>query len=178
MRARHTMEQSFKHVKATLARVRAGRALPSMLDDIFVPYYGDAVPLRQVAAVGTCDVRTLTVKPWEPKLIPEIGKAILTSKLALNPQNDGATIRITLPVLTEERRISLVKQVKVEIEKGRVAMRNARKSAKEAFKQLKKTGLSEDIIRTAEEDVQQLTDAHTARLNELLVQKEKEIMTV
>ncbi|XWN34843.1 MAG: ribosome recycling factor [Roseivirga sp.] len=177
-RAAHTMEKAYAHTQAELAKIRAGRALPSMLDGLLVAYYGQATPINQVASVSTPDARTLAIKPWEKGLIAEIEKAILNSQMGLTPQNDGELIRINIPPLTEERRKLLVKQVKGEVEKGRVAIRNIRKEVKEALKQLQKAGSSEDGIKRAEEQAQKLTDTSINQLDALLARKEAEVMEV
>lgn len=177
-KAEHAMEKSYERTQTEFTKIRAGRVMPSMLDGILVMYYGNATPINQVAAISTPDARTLAIKPWEKSLIPEIEKAILGSKLALTPQNDGETIRINVPPLTEERRKELVKQVRGEAEKGRVVVRNARKDAKEALKQLQKAGTSEDAVKKAEEQVQKLTDTYIQKLDKLLTHKEAEVMEV
>jgi ribosome recycling factor len=177
-KAERAMEKICIRTQSEFSKIRAGRALPSMLDGILVMYYGNATPINQVASISTPDARTLAIKPWEQRLIPEIEKAIFGSRLALTPQNDGETICINIPPLTEERRKELVKQVKGEAEKGRVMMRNARKDVKEVLKRLQKEGTSEDAIKIAEEQVQKLTDTYIRKLDELLVHKETEVMEV
>jgi len=152
--------------------------MPNMLDGIMVMYYDNATPINQVASISSPDARTLAIKPWEKKIIPEIEKAILNSKLGLTPQNDGETVRLNIPPLTEERRKDLVKQVRSEAEKGKVAVRNVRKEVKETLKQLQKAGTSEDAIKKAEEQAQKLTDDAINKVDELLGHKETEIMEV
>jgi ribosome recycling factor len=176
--AEHAMEKAYVRTQAEFAKIRAGRVLPSMLDGISVTYYGNTTPINQVASISTPDARTLAIKPWERRLIPEIEKAIFSSRLALTPQNDGEIICIKIPPLTEERRKDLVKQVREEAEKGRVAVRNIRKDAKGVLKQLQKEGASEDAIKIAEEQAQKLTDAYINKFGELLVHKEAEVMEV
>ena len=177
-KAQHAMDKVYVHVQAAFAKVRAGRALPSMLDGLMVMYYGNETPIGQVASISAPDARTLAIKPWEARLIPELEKAIFHSRLALTPQNDGETIRLNIPLLTEERRQGLVKQIRAEAEKGKEAVRNARKEAKEALKHLQKTGTSEDEVKTAEGKVQELTDTYIKQIDTLLSRKEAEIMTV
>lgn len=177
-KAKSAMEKSYEHTQAEFLKIRAGRAMPGMLEGLMVMYYGNPTPINQVASISTPDARTLMIKPWEKKLIAELEKAILNSKLALTPQNDGETIRINIPPLTEERRKELVKQVKGEVEKGKVAIRNARKDTKEGFKNLQKSGTSEDEIKTAEEKAQKLTDTYIQKIDTLLGHKEAEIMEV
>ncbi len=176
--AGHAMEKAYLRTQAAFAKIRAGRALPSMLDGISVMYYGNATPINQVASISTPDARMLAIKPWEQRLIPEIEKAIFSSRLALTPQNDGETICLNIPPLTEERRKALVKQVKEEAEKGRVVVRNIRKDVKEVLKQLQKEGISEDAIKIAEEQAQKLTDTYISKLGALLAHKEVEVMEV
>ena len=177
-KAGQAMEKICVRTQAEFSKIRAGRALPSMLDDISVMYYGNATPMNQVASISTPDARTLAIKPWEQRLIPEIEKAIFNSRLALTPQNDGETICINIPPLTEERRKEFVKQVKGETEKGRVVVRTVRKDVKEVLKQLQKKGISEDAIKIAEEQVQKLTDSYINKLGELSARKETEMMEV
>ncbi|MEM9417213.1 MAG: ribosome recycling factor [Bacteroidota bacterium] len=177
-KAEQAMEKARERTQAEFTKIRAGRAMPSMLDGILVMYYGNPTPMNQVASVSTPDARTLAIKPWEKTLIAEIEKAILNSRLGLTPQNDGEMVRLNIPPLTEERRKELVKQVKSEAEKGKVAIRNARKEVKEALKQLQKAGTSEDATKKAEEQAQQLTDTYINKLDVLLAHKESEVMEV
>lgn len=172
------MEKACGRTRSEFAKIRAGRAMPHMLDGVMVMYYGNATPINQVASVSSPDARTLAIKPWEKKIIPEIEKAILNSKLGLTPQNDGETVRLNIPPLTEERRKDLVKQVRNEAEKGKIAVRNVRKEAKETLKQLQKAGTSEDAVKTAEEQAQKLTDSYISQIDDLLAHKEAEIMEV
>ncbi len=176
--AKDLMEKSVKHSGNELNKIRAGKAMPSMLDGITVSYYGVDTPLNQVATVNSPDARTLLLRPFEKKIIGEIEKAIRDSDLGLNPQNDGENIRINIPPMTEERRRDLVKQVSREAEAGKVSIRNIRKETNEELRKLLKEGASEDEVKDAEETVQQLTNRYTARLDEMVVLKEKEIMTV
>lgn len=176
--AREMMEKAMDQSRAGLAKIRAGKAMPSMLDGINVDYYGVSTPINQTASITSPDARTLFVKPWEKKIIPEIEKAIVNANLGLNPQNDGENIIINIPQLTEERRISLVKQSKTVTEDGKIRLRNARKETNDELKQLQKDGASEDIIKRAEDEVQQITDSYVKQLDDLLAHKESEIMTV
>ncbi len=176
--AKESMEKAIKHLVGELLKIRAGKASANMLDSIMVDYYGSSTPLNQTASVTTPDARTLMVKPWEKSLIPEIEKAIINSDLGLNPQNDGEQVIINIPILTEERRQALVKQVKHEGELGKISIRNARKETNDALKQLQKDGASEDDIKRAEDQVQHLTDEHTKKVDDILHKKEEEIMTV
>lgn len=149
-----------------------------MLDGIMVEYYGAPTPLNQVSSVTTPDARTIFIKPWEKKVINDIERAIMNSDLGLNPQNDGEQVIINIPTLTEERRQALVKQARHEGEQARISVRNARKEVNDSLKQLQKEGASEDDVKRAEEKVQELTDAHVKKIDDILTKKEGEIMTV
>lgn len=177
-KAEHAMEKAYIRTQTEFSKIRTGRAMPNMLDGILVVYYGNATPINQVASISTPDARTLAIKPWEKHLIPEIAKAISSSKLALTPQNDGETVRINIPPLTEERRKELVKQVRGEAEKGRVMVRNVRREVKEDLKQSQKAGTSEDVVKRAEGQTQKLTDTYMNKLDALLAHKEAEVMEV
>jgi ribosome recycling factor len=172
------MDKSIEHTRVEFSRLRAGKAMPSVLDGVMVDYYGSNVPLNQIANVNTPDARTLVVQPWEKTMIPVIEKAIMQANLGLNPQNDGVIIMIAVPPLTEERRAGLVKQVKVEAEHSKIAIRNLRKDANEKIKKLQKDGLSEDLAKDAEADIQKLVDVYIKKVDDLIAEKEKDIMTV
>lgn len=176
--AREMMEKAVAHTKIELAKIRAGKAMPSMLDGLMVEYYGTPTPINQVASVSTPDARTIFIKPWEKSMIGAIEKAIINSDLGLNPQNDGENIILNVPQLTEERRMQLAKQAKAATEDGKISIRNARKEANDELKKLLKDGVSEDAVKGAEDDVQGLTDKFTKKMDELFEHKEKEIMTV
>ena len=176
--AEEMMQKAVDAAKSGLAKIRAGKAMPSMLDGVMVEYYGNPTPINQTASVTSPDARTLFVKPWEKSLIGEIEKAIRNSDLGLNPQNDGEQIIISIPQLTEERRVGLVKQAKSVTEDGKISVRNARKEANDELKALLKDGAPEDAIKSAEDDVQKLTDAYSKKMDDLLSHKESEIMTV
>jgi ribosome recycling factor len=176
--AKDHMEKSVHHVSHALAKIRAGRAMPSMLDGLVVDYYGNPTPINQVASVNTPDAKTLAIKPWEKNMLAEIEKAIINSDLGLNPQNDGEIIRLNIPPLTEERRKDLVKQSKHEAEHGRVSVRNVRKDANDHVKKLLKEHVSEDEVKKAETRIQELTDDYVKQIDDLLAKKEEEIMTV
>ncbi len=175
---REHMEKSIEHARIEFSRLRAGKAMPSVLDGVMVEYYGSIVPLNQIANVNTPDARSLVVQPWEKTMIPVIEKAIMAANLGLNPQNDGTIIMIAVPPLTEERRIGLVKQVKHEAETSKIAIRNIRKDSIEKIKKLQKEGLSEDLAKDGEADIQKITDSFIKKVDELVVEKEKDIMTV
>ena len=174
--AKTQMNKALQHVGQELGKIRAGKANPSMLDGILVSYYGTNTPLNQVSSLTTPDARTIFIKPWEKGMIPEIEKAILTANLGLNPQNDGQQVIINIPMLTEERRKQLVKQVGHECEHGRISIRTVRKETNEELKRIK--GVSEDDVKRAEEKVQKLTDEFIGKIDAHMKKKETEIMTV
>ena len=176
--AEESMQAAIDHLNKELTKIRAGRANPSMLDGVMVEYYGANTPISQVANLSTMDARTITVQPWEKSMIQEIEKAIMNANLGFNPMNNGESVIINVPPLTEERRRDLVKQAKAEAEDAKVGVRNDRKNANNDIKKLEKDGLAEDICSNAEVDVQDLTDKYIKRIDELLAVKEKEILTV
>jgi len=160
-----TMGKSLARLSQELTKIRAGKAMPNMLDALNVDYYGNSTPVHQVASITTPDARTLIIKPWEKAMIGEIEKAIINSDLGLNPQNDGEIVRINIPALTEERRMILVKQAKAAAENGKVSIRNIRKDTNEQLKKLLKEGASEDLIKDAEVKVQKHTDEHVKKID-------------
>lgn len=172
------MEKAISHLDSELHKIRAGKAAPSMLDSVYVDYYGAPTPLSQIANVNTADARTLMVQPWEKNMLIPIEKAIQAANLGFNPQNDGSVIRINVPPLTEERRKDLVKRAKAEVEHCKVTLRNARKDGNEAIRKLVKDGMPEDIGKAGETKIQNLTDTYSAKADKLIEVKEKEIMTV
>ena len=176
--SKQAMEKSIIHLNLELGKIRAGRANPSMLDSVKVDYYGSLTPLSQIANISTLDSRTLTIQPWEKAMLEEITKTIMNANLGLNPQNNGEVILITVPVLTEERRIDLVKRSKAEGEQAKISIRSQRKDANEMVRNLKEEGLSEDEIKTSEEEIQKLTDLFTRKVDELVDLKEADIMKV
>jgi ribosome recycling factor len=176
--AKERMGKAIEHLDNELRVIRAGKANPAMLSSIMVDYYGTLTPLQQVSSVGATDARTITVQPWEKTMIQPIEKAIMAANLGFNPQNNGEVIRIAVPPLTEERRKMLVKQVKNEGENARVSIRNARRDANEDIKKLQKNGLAEDLAKDAEVEIQKLTDNFSKKVEELLLKKEQEILTV
>ncbi|GAO41737.1 ribosome recycling factor [Flavihumibacter petaseus] len=173
-----SMKKAINHLEAELQKIRAGKASPQMLDGIMVDYYGSPTPLNQVANVSAIDARTITVQPWEKNMLQPIERAIINSNIGINPQNDGVMIRMFLPPMTEERRKELVKRCNGEGEQSKVAIRNIRREAIEQIKKLQKDGLSEDVSKDAEKDVQDLTDANISLVEKHLSSKEKEIMSV
>lgn len=176
--AKELMQKAVDHTSAELLKIRAGKAMPNLLDGIMVQYYGANTPLNQVSSVNTPDARTLSIKPFERSMISEIEKAIINSDLGLAPQNNGEVIILTIPALTEERRISLVKQAKHECEGGKISLRTVRKDINDELKKLQKEGAAEDEIKRAEDVVQKLTDQFSTKIDELLAKKEVDIMKV
>jgi ribosome recycling factor len=173
------MQKSVEALKADFAKVRTGRAHTGLLDHIQVDYYGSMVPLNQVAQVGLGDARTITVQPWEKKMVPVVEKAIRESDLGLNPATQGDLIRVPMPALTEQRRKELVKVVKHEGENAKIAIRNLRRDANHHIKELLKAKtISEDEDRRGEEAVQKLTDRYVTEVDNLIAEKEREVLTV
>ena len=177
--AQTRMDKSLESLKHEFAKIRTGRAHTSLLDHITVEYYGSEVPLNQVANIGVEDARTLTVMPWEKPMVAKVEKAIMTSDLGLNPATSGSVIRVPLPALTEERRKDLIRVVRHEAEGGRVAIRNIRRDALHTLKELlKEKEISEDDERRAETEIQKLTDQHVARVDEMLAEKEQDLLSI
>jgi ribosome recycling factor len=172
------MEKALLHLEDELLRVRAGKATPNILDGITVDYYGAITPLNQVSNVSTPDARTIAIQPWDKSMTEAIEKAIMAANIGLTPINNGEIIRINVPPLTEERRLSLVKQIKNMGENTRVSVRTARREANEALKHMKKEGLAEDLEKDAEIKVQEMTDKYISKVDKLLETKEKDILTV
>lgn len=177
--ARKRMAKSVEALKHELSKLRTGRAHASLLDHITVSYYGTEVPVNQAASVAVADARTLTVTPWEKKMVPEIEKAILNSDLGLNPVTAGDVIRVPLPALTEERRREMTRIVRQEAENARVAVRNIRRDANHHLKALiKDEHLAKDEEHRAEEEVQKLTDDYIAKIDEILKAKEQDLLEI
>ena len=177
--AEQKMQKSIEALKTSLAKIRTGRAHAGLLDHIMVDYYGSMVPIGQVANVTVQDARTLSVQPWEKKMVQVVDKAIRESDLGLNPATSGDLIRVPMPPLSEERRRELTKVVKHEGEQAKVAVRNLRRDANEHLKRLlKDKAISEDDERRAQDDVQKLTDRFVVEIDRMLSVKEQEIMTV
>ena len=173
--AEEGMQNAISHLNKQLLNIRAGKASPSMLGSVMVEYYGSLTPLNQVANVNAPDARTISVQPFEKGSIPNIEKGILQANLGFNPMNNGESVIISVPPLTEERRKQLVKQAKSEAEDAKVGVRNDRKTANN---ELKKIEVSEDLQKNAEADIQELTDEYIAKIDRILEAKEKEIMTI
>ena len=172
------MKKAINHLESEVGKIRAGKATPQMLDGITVDYYGTPTPINQAGNISVMDARTLTIQPWEKNMIQPIERAIMQANIGVTPQNDGITIRIFLPPLTEERRRELVKRANGEGEHGKVTIRSIRRDAIEKIKKMQKDGLSEDASKDAETDIQALTDRFIALVDKHLALKEKEIMVV
>ena len=177
-KAKEKMEKAINHLQDELMRIRAGKATPTLLDGIFVDYYGVTTPLSQVSNISTPDAKTLVIQPWDKTMIGFIEKAIMQANIGLNPANNGELIRIIVPPLTEERRRDLVKQIKLLGENTRISIRNARRDANDEFKNLQKEGFSEDLAKDAEAEVQEMTNDYTKKVDDMLVAREKDIMTI
>jgi len=176
--AEDSMKKAINHLETELAKIRAGKANPQMLDGIMVDYYGSPTPINQVGNITVLDARTISIQPWEKNMLQPIERAIIASNIGINPQNDGVNIRLFLPPLTEERRRELVKKSHGEGEHSKVSIRNIRRDAVEGIKKLQKNGLSEDAAKDAEEEVQQLTNRYIIVVDKHLATKEKEIMAI
>ena len=172
------MNKAIQHLEAELVKVRAGKANPNMVDGIVVDYYGNPTPINQVGNIAVQDARTLSIQPWEKNMLQPIERAIIAANIGITPQNDGNMIRLFIPPLTEERRKEFVKRAQAEGEHSRVSIRTIRRDAMEHIKKLQKNGLSEDLCKDAEKNVQELTDKYISLVDKHLTAKEKEIMTV
>ena len=173
-----SMTGSIEHLEKAFLNIRAGKASPAMLGSVFVDYYGSASPLSQVSKISVPDARTITLQPFEKNMLHPIEKAIMVANLGFNPMNNGDMIIISVPPLTEDRRRELAKQAKSEAEDAKIGVRNVRKDANTDIKKLEKEGTSEDICKSAEEEVQNLTNSFIKKIDELLAVKEAEIMKV
>ena len=177
--AQEKMQKTIESVKGDFGSVRAGRANATVLDKIMVEYYGAATPLNQVASISSPDPRQLVIQPWDPSLLREIEKAIQTSELGINPQNDGKVVRLLFPQLTEERRKDLTKQVRKYGENGKVALRNIRRDMMDQIKAMKKNSeITEDDVKTYEKELQDVTDQFCKQVDTLTAEKERELMSV
>jgi len=172
------MNKAINHLEAELVKIRAGKANPTMLDGLMVDYYGSPMPIAQVGNITVLDARTLSIQPWEKNMLQPIERSIIAGNIGINPQNDGNSIRLFLPPLTEERRKELVKKCNNEGENGKISIRNIRREAIEQIKKLQKDGISEDITKDAEAAVQDITNRFIALIEKHLQAKEKEIMAV
>ena len=177
--AMHRMEKAVEGIKSELAKLRTGKASPALVDNIQVQYYGSTVPLKQLGNISAPEPRLIVIQPWDKSIMNEIEKAILKADLGLNPSNDGIAIRIPIPTLTEERRKELVKVVKKLGEEGKIAIRNIRRDANEKLKNGEKEHkISEDDLHRFQENIQELTNDYTKKIDAILVSKEKEIMEI
>lgn len=172
------MDKAIVHMEKSLLKIRAGRASASMLDSVMVEYYGAPTPLAQVSNVNTPDARTISIQPWEKNIIPDIERAIINAGLGFNPMNNGESVIISVPPLTEERRRELAKMAKAESENAKVGVRAARKSAMDELKRMGNDGLSEDIRKDNESNIQKMTDDYIAKCDSMFAKKENDIMTV
>lgn len=176
--AKDKMEKAISHLQHELLKIRAGKANPHILEGIQVDYYGVNTPLNQVSNISTPDAKTVAIQPWEKSMIDPIEKAILQANIGITPVNNGELIRLNIPPLTEERRKELVKQVKSMGENAKVSIRTARRETNDEIKKLQKEGLAEDLAKDAEDEVQNLTNSYSSKVDEVVTAKEKDIMTI
>jgi ribosome recycling factor len=176
--AKEQMEESIKHLELVLAKIRAGKANPQMLNSVQVDYYGSSTPISQMANVNTPDAQTISIQPWDKSVLQDVEKAIMEANLGFTPMNNGEMIMINIPPLTEERRLALVKQAKGEAEQCKISIRSVRQKANDEMKKLAKDGLSEDMEKDAEAEVQKLTDSYIQKTEDYFSTKEKEILTI
>lgn len=176
--AEESMLKALRYTSSELKKIRAGKASSNMLDGISIDYYGVPTPISQAASITTPDARTISIKPFEKSLLALIERAIINANLGLSPTNDGEFVRLNLPPMTEERRLDLVKKVKVEMETARINVRKVRQETKDEIKKLKNDGVSEDAIKIGDERIQKLTDEFMVKVDEMLAAKEKDIMSV
>ena len=172
------MGKAISHLEKELVKIRAGKANPQMLDSVKVDYYGVMTPLAQMSNINTPDPRNILVQPWEKNMLEPVEKAIMAANLGFNPQNDGTLIRIAVPPLTEERRKDLVKRVKSEAENTKVSVRNIRREALDSAKKLEKEGVPEDLVKVFEHNIQEITNEHTGKVDQMVEVKEADIMTI
>ena len=178
-KAGESMDRRLEHMRTEFSEIRAGRANPAVLDKVKVDYYGAPTPVNQLAAVSVTEARTLTIQPWDASVLRQIEKAIQTSDIGINPQNDGKIIHLIFPPLTEDRRKELVKDIKKKGEGAKVAIRNIRRDANDAIKKMEKNGdISEDELKDNEDKIQKLTDKYVGQIDKAVESKSKEIMTV
>ena len=174
--AKEQMNGSITNLETALSKIRAGKASPQMLDNVQIDYYGTQTPLAQASNINTPDAKTISIQPWDKSMMEVMEKAILDANLGFTPMNNGEMIIINVPPLTEERRRGLVKQVKSEAENAKISIRNARKDANDEIKKL--DGISEDIIKDSQEEVQQLTNTFTSKIDAITSSKEEDIMKI
>ena len=176
--AKEGMEKAFTHLDREFHQIRAGKASPDMLNGVMVDYYGAMTPINQMANVTSPDPRQIIVQPWDKSVIGAIEKAIRAANLGFKPKNEGEVLRISVPAVTEERRIELVKQAKTEAENAKIAVRNVRRSGNDEAKILEKEGIPEDDVKRLQDDIQKLTDSYIGKIDKLMEAKEKDIMTI
>jgi ribosome recycling factor len=176
--AEESMQKALRYTSSELKKIRAGKASATMLDGISIDYYGVPTTISQTASITTPDARTISIKPFEKSLLALIERAIINANLGLSPTNDGEFVRLNLPPMTEERRLDLVKKVKVEMETARINVRKVRQETKDEIKKLKNDGVSEDAMKIGDEQIQSLTDKFMVKVDEMLAKKEKDIMSV
>jgi len=176
--SKERMDKAISHLEVELGTLRAGKANPRMLETVMVDYYGTLTPISQVANIGTPDPKTIAIQPWEKAMVEPIERAIINSNLGFAPMNNGEMIRINIPALTEERRITLVKQVHAEGENAKISVRSCRKDANDDIKKLEKDGLSEDEAKTAEDSIQKQTDEYNEKVEKIVKDKEEDIMKI
>jgi ribosome recycling factor len=176
--ANEKMQSTIDHLDKVLSKIRAGRANPAILDGLMIDYYGTPTPLSRISTINTPDARTIRIQPFERNMVAVIDKAVLTSNLGFNPTNNGEVVIINVPPLTEERRRDLVKQAKNEGENAKISIRNIRRDINEEVKKLQKQGVSEDLVKDSEENIQKLTTKFIAKIDEQIAQKEKDILTI
>ena len=176
--SKERMDKAIDHLEVELGTLRAGKANPKMLDTVMVDYYGTLTPIGQVANIGTPDAKTIAIQPWEKTMVEPIERAIINSNLGFAPMNNGEMIRINIPALTEERRITLVKQVNAEGENAKISLRSCRKDANDDIKKLEKDGLSEDEAKTAVDIIQKQTDEYGEKVESIVKAKEEDIMKI
>ncbi len=176
--SKERMDKALDHLEVELGTLRAGKANPRMLDTVMVDYYGTPTPISQVANIGTPDAKTIAIQPWEKTMVEPIERAIINSNLGFAPSNNGDMIRINIPALTEERRLTLVKQVSAEGENAKISLRSSRKDANDEIKKLEKDGLSEDEAKTAVDTIQKQTDQYSDKVEQIVKAKEEDIMKI
>lgn len=176
--ARVSMKKAMSFLESELAKIRAGKASPAMLDGLVVDYYGTPTPIDQVGNISAVDARTITIQPWEKNMLQPIERAIIGANLGVNPQNDGVIIRLFMPPLTEERRKEFVKKSNAEGEQAKISVRSIRRDAIEQIKKAQKEGLSEDVAKEGEKEIQEITDSFISQIDKYLSTKETEIMAV
>ncbi|HOY30855.1 MAG TPA: ribosome recycling factor [Bacteroidales bacterium] len=173
-----SMQNAIVHLEKEFQKIRTGKASAQMLDGIRIDYYGAMTPLEQLSNINTPDPRQIIIQPWDKNILPLIEKAIMAANLGFNPKNDGEVLRIIVPPLTEERRKDLAKKARIEGENAKIAIRNIRRTSNDSAKKLEKEGVPEDLIKKAQDSIQEMTDNYIAKADKLLAMKEKDIMTV